>query len=305
MNKPDVVKTIKTVLLPITMLLSGNLMAAESHDHIYIAGPTHLAENEQKIFELKNLPDSVSQQDIQWFSTYSDYDAARYFKPNGFSVQAGAPYKLATSNIRLTAAVKIAGKYQAFSHYFCQDSSIVKCDGIVAPQRVNAGEGVTVDAAARIKSGREHRQAYFWLFDQNANIYLKDVVINRGQLSFTAPELKESKKISLSVIISEKNAAMPQTRTSVLKHDICLIGKNGDDCGIIDNPQPVVNLTAYDYQYNNADLAKFKRGSKVLDKGTIYTCVEPSKCQDPQYRPASLHTNVPAKGAEAWIKSYF
>lgn len=305
MNKTGIAKKINIALLPVALLLSGNLMAAESHDHIYIAGPTHFSENEQKIFELKNLPDTVSKQDIHWFSTYSDYDAARYFKPNGFSVQAGAPYKLATSNIRLTAAVKIAGQYQAISHYFCQDSSVVKCDGIVAPQRANAGEWVTVDAASRVMPAREQRQSYLWQFDQNANTYLKDVVINRGQLSFTVPELKESKKISLSVTISEKKAAMPQTRTSVVKHDICLIGKNGDDCGVIDNPRPVVELTAFDYQYNDSNLAKFKTGTKVLDKGTVYTCVEAGKCQDPQYRPATVHSNQPSKGAEAWIRSYF
>lgn len=297
--------------LPVLLLSPMSSALAETKTQLHIEGPTHLLKKESGKLTLRNLPTGDGQRDIVWFTNYNRFDAGYAFKPAGKEAIINNSDRYPSVHIRATAAVKIDGKYRAMHHNYCMDGIAVMCDGIVlkadgtvVKDRVWGSQHVVVDASSNVAPNRERRMNYAWTLDRNAEAYLKDVHVERGLLSFTAPKLKESKKVSVTVIIADKDS--PQFNTSTLKHDICLIGDNGDNCGVIKNPA-VINddATSYDYRYGEG-LGNYKRGTTVSDKARLFMCVEPEKCNSLEYRPADLLGGelISKKGAEAWITKF-
>jgi hypothetical protein len=199
----------------------------------------------------------------------------------------------------LQAVVQDNGEYKTITRKFCQDGYVLGCSPLKSERNYHKGEQVKVNLNFMPEGESKKDQLNTeWAFDAATKNLLKNVQISKDKfsLSFTAPELQQSTKVTVF------NRVKTSSNEVLLKRDICLRGADQGLCMDMDNTFNVAyNPTGYDYSGFSGNMGNFEKGDRVFNKGIIYSCVSEVKCNNQNYAPVTGSS----KWRVAWVETYF
>lgn len=277
------------------------LSAFSSHadiDHMYIDGPFYIErQNMNAEYSLQNKEGYSGE--VHWLLAENKFYRKHYFTSNGDTAITGFSMGWLPHTSLLQAALQDNGEYKTISKQFCQDGYVLGCAPLKSERNYNKGEQVKVNLNF-MPEGEDKKDLLNteWAFDTATANLLKGVQISKKKfsLSFTAPELRQSTKITVF------NRVKTPTNEVLLKRDICLRGADQGLCKDIDNTFNVAyDPTSYDYYGFSGNMGKFEKNDRVFNKGIIYTCVNEVRCNNQDYTPV----NGSSIWRTAWVETYF
>ncbi|SNY66410.1 hypothetical protein [Enterobacter sp. CC120223-11] len=288
----------KPLALLVLPLIFSAYSAHANIDHMYINGPSYIErDNWSAEYSLENKEDYRGA--VHWLLAENRFYRTHYFKSYGDTAITGFSMGWLPHTSLVQAAVQDNGEYRTLSRKFCQEGFVLGCTPLKSKTNYNKGEIVKVDLNFMPEGENKKDQLETeWTFDPATESLLKGVQISKDKfsLSFTAPELQRSSKVTIF------NRVKTPTNEVLLKRDICLRGADQGFCMDMDNAFNVTpKVTSYDFSGFTENVGKFEKADRVFNKGTIFTCVEEVKCNNPDFTPV----NGSSKWRAAWVETYF
>ena len=282
-------------------LMTSAFSASANIEKMYIIGPEYIEHGDWDAkYSLQGTEGYNNE--VHWLLAEDRYDRTKFLKTDGNTAITGFGSGWLPRTSLLQAVVLDNGMYTAINKKFCQKGSVLDCNPLKSELSYRKGEQVNVDFKFAPKDESKKKNiSTQWYFDSATARLLKDnnVEVNKGKfsLSFTAPDLPESTKITI-----QNHVTTPTNINGArLIRDICLVGADQAPCKGMDNTFNVANAsTLYDFYGFNENMGRFEKGDRILDKGVIYSCVSEDKCNLQEFTPV----NGTTKWRAAWVRTY-